>query len=165
MDNNVENARSTKRIRDAFLFILGFLALSAIGGGIMLILSPSGELLGLPVSEFKNIPFDSFLIPGIILLVMLGIAPFLLIVALIKKPQSKLAEQFNVFNDMHWSWTYSIYIAFTLIAWIHIELIFLQGEVHWLQTLYMCNAILIIIIALLPQIRKLYSKHNSVDEK
>ena len=147
-------------VRSIFLIILGFLALGAIGGAIVLIISPTGEMIGLPLSEFKNIPFDSFLVPGIILLVALGVIPSLLIIALLKKPKSKIAERINIFNDMHWSWTFSIYIAFCLIGWIHIELIFLQGQVHWLQTFYMFYAVLIIIIALLPQIRSIYSKYT-----
>ena len=82
---------------------------------------------------------------------------------MIKKPESALADQINIFKDMHWSWTYCIYTAFILIGWIHIELIFLQGAVHWLQTFYMFYAILIILLALLPQIRNLYKKENSLE--
>jgi uncharacterized membrane protein YqjE len=161
MKRNDENVIKIKIIRNIFLIVLGFLALGAIGGGIVLIISPTGEMIGLPLSEFKNIPFKSYLIPGIILLSVLGLVPLLLIIALLKKPESRLAEQINVFKDMHWSWTYSIYIAFILIGWVHIELIFLQGVVHWLHTFYMFYAILIIIIALLPQMRYLYkNKHD-----
>ena len=148
----------TKITRNIFLIVLGFLSIGAIGGGVVLIISPTGELMGLPVSSFKNMPFNSFLIPGIILFLVLGLVPLLLIIALLKKPESKLAEQINVFKDMHWSWTYSIYIAFTLICWIHIQLIFLQSGVFWLHTFYMLYAIVIIIIALLPQIRNFYKK-------
>jgi hypothetical protein len=142
------------------MILLGFLALGAIGGGVVLIISPTGALIGLPLSEFKNMPFSSFLIPGIILFSVLGVIPLLLIIALLKKPESKIAEQINIFKDMHWSWTYSIYIAFTLIGWIHIQLIFLQGSVYWLHTFYMFYAILIIIIALLPQMRYLYKNEK-----
>jgi len=145
-------------IRNMYLIALGFLALGAIGGGAVLIISPTGELLGLPVSNFKNIPFNSSLIPGIILFFVLGIFPLLLIAALIKRPESKLAERINLFTDMHWSWTYSIYIAFALISWIHIQLIFLQSGVYWLHTFYMCYAVLLLILALLPPIRNLYRK-------
>jgi magnesium-transporting ATPase (P-type) len=161
MKKTEENAIEIKKIRNLFLIILGFLALGAIGGGIVLLISPTGELIGLPLSEFKNIPFDSYLIPAIILVSVLGIIPVLLIISLVKKPESKLAEQINIFRDMHWSWTCSIYIAFILIGWIHIELIFLQGVVHWLHTFYMFYAILMIIIALLPQMRYLYKKGSS----
>ncbi len=152
-----------KNVRNLYLMLLGFLAVGAIGGGIALIISPSGNLIGIPLSEFKNMPFHSYLIPGIILFSVLGIIPLLLIIALLKKPQSKLAEHFNLFQDMHWAWTFSIYIAFALIGWIHFELIFLQGVVHWLQTFYIFYAIVIIIIALLPQIRFLYAKDHARD--
>ena len=153
-------AMRIKIIRNLFLILLGFLSIGAISGGIVLVISPSGELIGIPVTEFNNLPFDSYLIPGIILLTVLGIIPALLIVALIKKPTSKIAERLNVFSDMHWSWTYSIYIAFTLIGWIHIQLIFLQGAVHWLHTFYLFYAILIIVVALLPPMRLLYKKEQ-----
>ena len=159
-----KNHTKINRIRNIYLIVLGFLALGAIGGGAVLIISPTGEMLGLPLSSFKNMPFNSYLIPGIILFSILGVIPSLLIIALLKKPESKIAEQINIFNDMHWSWTYSIYIAFTLIGWIHIELIFLQSVVHWLQTFYMFYAILIIIIALLPQMRYFYKKESSLKE-
>lgn len=162
MKTNEEN--KIKKIRNIFIVVLGFLGLGAIGGGIILIISPSGELIGIPLSEFKNIPFNSYLIPGIILFFVLGVFPFLLIAALLKKPESILADHFNIFKDMHWSWTYSIYIAFALIGWVHIELIFLQGAVHWLHTFYMFYAILILIIALLPKTRYQYKKTNSIAE-
>jgi magnesium-transporting ATPase (P-type) len=158
MKKNQEDVTKVKSIRNIFLIVIGFLAIGAIGGGAVLIVSPTGEMMGLPLSEFKNIPFNSFLIPGIILFTVLGLVPILLIIALLKKPESKLAEKINVFNDMHWSWTYSIYVAFILIGWIQIQLIFLQSSVYWLHTFYMFYAILIIIIALLPQIRNLYKK-------
>lgn len=160
MKKKEENKSKNKLIRSVFLIVLGYLALGAIGGGIVLIVSPTGEMVGLPLSEFKNMPFDSFLVPGIILLSVLGIFTSLLILALYKKPKSKIADRINLFHDMHWSWTFSIYIAFWLIAWIHIQLIFLQGGVHWLHTFYMFYAILIIIIALLPQTRSIYRKQN-----
>ena len=163
MKKNEVNIIRFHKIRNIFLIVLGFLGLGAIGGGVVLIISPTGELIGIPLSEFKNIPFNSYLIPGIILFIVVGIIPLLLIIALLKKPESKLAEQINIFKDMHWSWTYSIYIAFILIGWVHIELIFLQGVVHWLHTFYMFYAILIIIVALLPQMRYLYKKKNSLE--
>ena len=146
--------------RKVLFIALVLLGLGAIGGGAILIISPGGDLLGIPISEFKNIPFDSYLFPGIILFTVLGVIPLLLVLALIKKPESRLAEQFNIFKDMHWSWTFCIYIAFTLIGWIHIQLIFLQGGVHWLHTFYMSYAIVIIILALMPSVRKFYSKRE-----
>ncbi len=144
--------------RSIHLFLLAFLGLSAIGGGAALIISPSGKLLGgLPLSVLKNSPFDDFLIPGIILFVILGLFPVLLIFALLKKADSPFAEHFNLFKDMHWSWSFSIYVAFALIIWIQVETIYVQG-VGWLQTFYMLFSIPLIFVALLPQVRTQYRK-------
>ena len=148
----------SKTARNIHPFLLAFLGLSAIGGGGALIISPSGKLLGgLPLSILERSPFNSFLIPGIILFVVLGLVPGLLVFALLKKPTSILAERINFFKDMHWSWLFSIYEAFALIIWILVETIYVQG-VGWLQTFYMFFAIPIIFVALLPQVRNLYKK-------
>jgi hypothetical protein len=140
------------------IFLLVFLGIGAIYGGATLIISPSGELIGgLPLSILENSPFPDFRIPGIILFLILGIAPCWVGYALIYKPQNKVAEYFNFFKDMYWAWTYCIYIAFALIIWIQVETIFIQG-VGGLQTFYMLYSIPIIFVALLPQVRVLYKK-------
>lgn len=144
--------------RNILIAMLLFLGLSALGGGFMLIISPSGKLIGgLPLSILEHSPFADFLFPGIILFSILGLAPCLISIALIKKTKSELAEKFNLFKDMHWAWSYSIYIAFALIIWIQVETIFVQG-VGWLQTFYMLYAIPLIVVAILPQVRLFYKK-------
>lgn len=144
--------------RNILIFLLLFLGLSALGGGSLLIISPSGKLIGgLPLSILDHSPFSNFLIPGIILFLILGLSPLLLAVALIKKPANRVAEYFNLFKDMYWGWSFSIYVAFALIIWIQVETIFVQS-VGWLQTFYMLYAIPIIFVALLPQVRTLYKK-------
>ncbi len=149
---------ATTTLRNVYLSLLAFLGLSAIGGGGTLIISPSGKLLGgLPLSILERSPFNDFLVPGIILFVVLGIIPSLLVLALLKKPNSVFADRFNFFKDMHWAWTFSIYVAFALIVWIQVETIYIQG-VGWLQTFYMLYAIPLILVALLPQVRNLYKK-------
>ncbi len=149
-----------KTVTNVHLIFLGFLGISAIGGGAALIISPSGKLLGgLPLSILQHSPFTNFLIPGIILFVVLGLFPSLLIFALLKKSASPFAEHLNLFKDMHWAWSFSIYVAFALIIWIQVETIFVQG-VGWLQTFYMFYAIPMIIVALLPPVRNYYKKAN-----
>lgn len=147
----------SKATRNVLIGLLLFLGLGAICGGAVLIISPSGKLMGMPLSLLKSSPFNDFLIPGIILFLVIGIVPILLATALLKKPSSKLAEQFNFFKDMHWVWSYTIYMAFTLILWIQIEMLLLSA-VSWLHTFYMLLAVIIIFVALLPQVRDQYKK-------
>ena len=146
-----------KWARNLLLFVLGFLGLGALGGGGALILSPSGAVLDMPLYVLEDSPFTNFLIPGIILFSLLGVAPLLLILALLKKPVSSLAERINAFSDMHWSWTFSIYIALILMGWLQIQMILLQA-VHWLHTFYMFLAMTLVVLALLPRVRNLYKK-------
>lgn len=147
----------TKTTRNVFLFLLAFLGIGAIYGGGALIISPTGKLLKIPLSLLEKSPFKDFLIPGIILFSVLGLVPFLLIYSLIKKPTSKSLEKFNIFNDMHWSWTYSIYVAFALVIWLQIQMMVLQSVI-WAHTFYMFIAIFILTIGILPQMRELYKK-------
>jgi hypothetical protein len=144
--------------RNILIALLSFLGIGALGGGAFLILSPSGKMIGgLPLSILEHSPFPDFLIPGIILFTILGLAPCLISIALVKKPKSDLAEKLNLFKDMHWAWSFSVYIAFALIIWIQVETIFVQS-VGLLQTFYMLYAIPILLVALLPQVRNLYKK-------
>ncbi len=146
-----------KPIRNVLLILLGLLGTGAIFGGGVLIISPSGELFGMPLSMLENSPFGNFLFPGIILFSVLGVMPCWIVWALIKRPENKIVESLNFFTDMYWAWSYSIYIAFALIIWIQIEMSFVQS-VHWSHTLYMVWAIAILFFALLPPVRKLYKK-------
>ena len=144
--------------RNILITLLLFLGMCALGGASLLIISPSGKLIGdLPLSILEHSPFTNFLIPGIILFFVLGLFPCMIAIALIKKPKSKLAEIFNLFNDMYWAWSFSIYVAFALIIWIQVETIFVQ-TVGWLQSFYILYAIHIIIVAILPQVRAIYKK-------
>jgi len=154
----------TNTARNVLLILLGFLALGAIIGGGTLTISPTGKLLRMPLYLLEKSPFNNYLIPGIILFSVFGLAPLLLIFALLKKPIGKFAETFNFFKDMHWSWTYSIYVAFALIIWLQIEMMFLQ-TVYWIHTFYMIYAIVLIFVALLPQIRNIYKKPNTNSKK
>lgn len=142
-------------MRNVLIILLAFLGLGAIFGGGALVVSPTGELLGMPLSLLEHSPFNNYLIPGIILFSILGMAPCLLIFALLKKPVSKSANRLNFFKDMHWAWSYSIYVAFALIIWLQAEMLFICA-VHWIHAFYMFLAVVIIFVALLPEVRNLY---------
>jgi len=141
--------------RNILIGLLAFLGVGALFGGGALIISPSGELLGMPLSMIKDSPFPNFLMPAIFLFVFLGLSPCLLTLALIKKPESEIAQRLNLFKDMHWSWSFSIYIGLILIIWLQLEMMFIHS-VHWSHTFYMFLAVAILMVAILPQVRNLY---------
>ena len=151
----------TKTSLYVLIILLGLLVVGAIFGGGALIISPTGELLKMPLSNLGSSPFKDFLVPGIILFSILGIIPAILIFALIKRPKCRICESLNFFKDMHWAWSFCIYVAFALIIWIHVEVLFLQ-TVIWVHTFYIIYALVMIFITLLPRIRIQYKKEDTV---
>ena len=149
--------KNQKGFRNLLIVQLVFLGIGAVAGGFTLIISPSGKLLGIPISILSKTPFTNFLIPGIILFSIIGVVPLLIAFALINKPNFKLLERINLFNDLHWSWTFTIYSAFSLIIWIQIEMAMIES-ISWIHSFYMFYAISILLVALLPQVRYMYKR-------
>ena len=68
----------TKTWRLWALILMFFLGISALFGSYYLITDPTGESLQMPPGLLNSIPFENYLIPGILLLIINGI-PALLI--------------------------------------------------------------------------------------
>jgi hypothetical protein len=122
--------------------------LGGLGGGLALTLSPSGEFMHMPVSVLDGSPFNNFLIPGIILLLLLGVLPGILAYAIVKQPDWPRAGIFNIYNNIHWSWTYSLYTGIMLAIWIIMEIRWISYDI--LQTIYGLIGVLLIILTMLP---------------
>lgn len=138
------------------IFMQVLLSLGALFGGLVLIIDPSGELIQMPITLLEHSPFSNFLIPGMILLVMLGILPLVVTYGLIRNQPRELANRLNLFPEKHWAWTYSLYIGFILIIWIAVEAYFIQ---HFavIHLGYIILAVLIQAITLLPSVQRYYT--------
>lgn len=132
------------------------LGIGALFGGGGLILDPSGELIQMPFSILEHTPFDSFLVPGIILFTVLGILPLIISFGLITKKEWKAADRLNLFRDRHWSWSFSLYIGFVLIGWITIQMYMING-VALLHVIYIFWGLVIQVVTLLPGVQRYYS--------
>jgi hypothetical protein len=134
------------------LFLLAFLlALQSAGGlfgGVSLVMSPSGEILKMPLEMLNGSPFPDFLVPGIILLVVLGIFPGMLSYSIFRRPVWKHAGLLNIYSGIHWAWTYTVYLGIMLIIWILIEILWIGHDI--LQTIFGLVGVVILVLALLP---------------
>lgn len=137
-------------------------AVSGLFGGIGLVADPSGDLIRMPLSNLDKSPFTTFLIPGLILLIFLGIVPALLVYSLFAKPVWKWAECLNIFHDTFWGWTYSLYTGLILIIWIDIEHIMIQSYT-FLQPLFSLVGVLIVICCLVPSVKNFYKKDININ--
>ena len=102
----------------------------------------------MPLSMLQGSPFSDFLIPGLILLVVLGVFPGILSFAVIRRPQWKAFGILNLYRGIHWSWCYSLYLGIMLIVWILLEIVWVGYDL--LQTIYGLLGLAILIAALLP---------------
>ncbi len=152
-----------KRPIALYLLVL-LLALQGLGGlfgGLSLVLAPSGEIMQMPVSMLAGSPFTNFLIPGLILLVALGLLPLLLVWALLSQPRLDWFERLNIYKGIHWSWTYCLYLGIMLVIWIMVEIIFIPYDV--LQTIFGVVGVAIIIVTLLPKNLSHFGWNRNID--
>lgn len=136
------------------LIVLAIQSIGAIGGGLSLVLAPDGSIMQMPLSYLDGSPFTSFLIPGIILLVVLGFFPAFIFYSLIATPNWNRFQAFNIYKRIHWSWSFSLYLGIMLSIWIYIEIIFIPFDI--LQTIFGLVGVGLIILTLLPSNMKYF---------
>ena len=63
------------RVAKGALALEVVLSIGALGGGLILMLAPRGEILPLPLSALAGSPFDTYFVPGLILFGVIGLGP------------------------------------------------------------------------------------------
>jgi hypothetical protein len=101
-----------KKIKVATIIILLFNAVSGLFGGLSLIIDPSGKMMQMPIEWLAPSPFTDFLIPGIILLLFIGL--FSLLVAILTIIKSKYYEYLVILEGV------------ILFIWLSVEIIMLK---------------------------------------
>jgi len=117
--------------RIVLLVVLGYEGLGALTGGGLLIASPDGRYMDMPVGIMHG-TFHDFLIPGIILftLGLLNIAAFI-----------------AVLRRTRWDWIAASLAVGGLMVWFFVEIVILR-ELHWLHVMWGFPVILGAIVAL-----------------
>lgn len=138
--------------------ILIFTGIGGVYGGYSLVAAPDGSKLQMSTDILSNSPFDTFLVPGIILLVFNGLLPLLVAWGLFIQPPWQWPEFVNLYHKQHWCWTFSLYYGFVLIIWINVQLIML-GYSSLLQPVFALTGVLIAILTLFPAVFHYYRKH------
>lgn len=116
------------------LGILGFVALSAIPSGIIMIIFPQGDPINMPLSMLKGSPFNSFFWPGVMLLGVIGLGHAIVLVMGLKR--------LRLFEPA------AAAMGLGLIIWLYVQVSMIGGG-HWLQILYFAVAIAEVALAVL----------------
>ena len=127
-----ETDRATPRRWWVALLVVGwFILVSAVGGGVGLIL---GNGMGMPLSWLDGTPFDSFVIPGLVLLLVVGGTQALAVL---------------LQHRRHPWWPAAAGVAgFGMVIWVYVEVALLPVY-SFLHTLYLTTGVLQLVFLLL----------------
>lgn len=76
-------------VRKALIALDGFVALTAIGGGFALMLGLEGERF--PLEMLQDTPFQSYVIPGLLLAALVGGSAAVAVIAMLRKAPTAFA--------------------------------------------------------------------------
>ncbi len=136
------------------VLVLVFLAMGGFSGGIPMLADPAnggyldfGEML-------PDLPVSNFILPGLFLLIVMGIFPLFLAYTLIAKPSWGWINRFFQWSKHHWSWTGCLVLVGIITIWLGYE----GWLVGWWPITYATAVMggLILIIILMPSMRKFY---------
>jgi hypothetical protein len=137
-----------------------FEVISAVPYGLALSIDPTGNLVNMPVSMLVGSPFRDFRIPGLILLVVLGMGALLLALALRRLPSWSWATQLNPYKSRHWVWSATIGYGFVLMIWIATEVI-LIGFDSWMQPFHFGIGLAFTTLSITPSMRNYLARLSS----
>lgn len=158
-----ENAQSAQRRRPAtviaVLVLLVFLGLTALGGGIEMILFPSGNQY-VPGEWLEGIPWiESWLVPGLVLSIGFGLGSLFVGFGLLRRPRWRWISPISERTGHHWSWIGAIVLGAGLALWIVLEVL-LVPERSVIEAVYGFIAFALIALALAPSAR-IHLRHHA----
>jgi len=73
-----QSKSSFSKLLTALIILLLLLGIGGLGGGIVMLLEPSGALLNLTPDFLDPLPISNFILPGLFLTIVMGFFPFII---------------------------------------------------------------------------------------
>jgi hypothetical protein len=128
--NSVTRANSASRwLRILLIAMLAFVGLGGVFGGIQMLADPH-QPMGMTPQMISRTPFDTFTVPGLLLLTLLGLTPLALALAVLIRTRSAP--------------NYAAAFGLGLLAWIATQWA-LTGARLWLQPVLFTVGIAIVV--------------------
>jgi CHASE2 domain-containing sensor protein len=134
MSKSARHARPLSRVAKAAVALEMLLSIGALGGGLVLVIAPRGEIMPLPLSALAGSPFDTYLVPGLILFGVLGLGP--LVAARLAWVRHPLAP------------TAALVVGVGLLIWVAVEVAIIgYSNEPPLQAIYGILGVAIVLVA------------------
>jgi hypothetical protein len=128
-----------------------FLAFGGFYGGLAMLRDPSGASLGMDV-VLPRLPVPNYVLPGIFLVVVMGLVPLGLAYGLLARPAWRWTGAVARLSGHHWAWTGALLLGVVLVLWLAVQA-WLIGFTWPIQFVTAGNAVAIVVLALLPAVR------------
>jgi hypothetical protein len=119
-------------IKATLIILTGFVGVTAGVCGLLLILYPGGSALQLPPEVLQFTPFRNFMVPGIILMLVVGGVNISAAVSIIKDRPGRLA--------------WSMWAGIILCGWLIIQMLLIRGA-NVLHLIYGMLGLIIMILS------------------
>lgn len=111
----------------ATISVLGFLGVTAVGGGVELVVFRRGGPYT-PSEWLERIPvLDTFLVPGIVLGAGFGAGSLATAYGMLRQPSSGPLRRLETRTGRHWSWGATVGLGGAFALWLLTELTLLGG--------------------------------------
>lgn len=140
-------------------FLLLFLCINGLTGGLLLMLKPDGSLLAMQSDWLSNSPFRTFTFPGLLLLFFNGVLPGITFLGMVTRKAFPFMQKTNIYKDKFWAWSWSLYCGVITISWIIIQQLLTNYFI--LQPIVASLGLLIVILTLIPSVQKYYQVRTS----
>lgn len=133
----------------ALMCALSFQGLSGLAGGVGLMGDPTGTSLRIPQEWLAGSPFSDYLVPGLILLILLGALPLVVV--------------WGVWAAAPWAWAASLGIGVMLVVWIGVQISIVGYQPSPpLQVVYGTLGLGIIALTQFPSVHAYLGRDRSV---
>ena len=137
------------------LFLLLFLAFGGLYGGIAMLTDSTGASLQL-TEVLPLLPVSDFILPGLFLFIVMGLAPLVLSYGLLLRPHWAWAERLFRWSGHHWAWTGTLGLGVALGMWLVVQAMMIGFK--WpIQYITAADGCLIVLLVFMPGVRRVYS--------
>ncbi len=136
------------------LLWLVFLAFGGLYGGLTMLIDPSGKLLQAD-EILPLLPVPDFVLPGLFLLFVMGLAPLALAFGLLARPNWPWAETLTRWSGHHWAWTGTLTLGVVLLLWLAVQAVMI-GFSAGIQYVMLVNGLALLGFGLWPSVKESY---------
>ena len=127
-----------KILRYVLIVLLILLGLGGLAGGAAMLMDPIGAGMGLSPDMLEGLPIPDFILPGLFLIIVMGITP--------------LVIAYGLWKRLPWAWAAAVVQGVVLVLWIGLQIL-LWGAPNGIQILYLVWGMVIVALCFAPGVK------------